>query len=282
MDYSSSPDDSEEDDISSSDAGSSLDCKVSHRQVVPTQAGGPSTSGLDRAAALGMDVGVFDESREQNSRTTIDSSVASYASNMKKTIMRLMKKTKQNYAKKKNKQKEGHKRMPSEDDAFTTDAIASQISSGASLVNRLGMAPEPVFTRSQSQRSVPRAEQQPVRSRTASAPPGALYALLGNDDGFRLKGQQYGQKSKCSFDATIDFSENGVCSRYSTEGDSTEQLSAEQKTLSPNGTVGKRENIASLQPFAGKRNLQDLSPSVVTPSTAESGQSIPGPERDVL
>jgi hypothetical protein len=264
MEYNSSDD---EFDDSSDDGVSSLDCKVTHRQAIPSALGGPSTSGMGRAAALGMDVGLPEESVDQSQRKKTHSSALLSsaalssallsASNIKKNLTSLIKKKKLEMDKKKSKRKGYHKRMPSEDDIITTDAVASQASHGNSnsLVNKLGMAVDPTYIRSQSQRSLSQTEQQSPRNSSVSCP-GALEMLLGCGDQTSLNSEYKSRETKNTENATMDSREIGSNQHLTDLQPTAEEAAPPQETKNTeNATMdsketGSNQHLTDMQPTA--------------------------------
>lgn len=269
MDYSSSCDDFDED--SSNDAVSaSMDCKVTNRQVVPTAAGGQSTSGLGRAAALGMDVGVVEESVRPTERKKKESSASLYAANVKKNILGLVKKTKESYEKRKSQRKIHHKRMPSEDDLFSTNAIASQGSHGKSLVNKLGMAAEPASFRSQSHVS-PAGHQSERHS--AGSCPGALDVLHRSDSQCGLSTKQNELKTKNTVDASLHFREVGSDQHSDLRDADSSVVSNDKQTPMDTSEVGSNEHSKNLEPTTQEEDpLQETTPSSTSTPDDRSGQ----------
>jgi hypothetical protein len=212
---------------------------------------------MGRAAALGMDVGLPEETVglpeetvDQSQRKKTHSSAVRYsallsASNIKKNLTSLIKKKKLTNDKKKIKRKSYHKRMSSsEDDLDTTDAVASQASHRKSLVNKLGMAAEPTFIRSQSQRPLSQTDQQSRRNSSVSCP-GALDVLREGGEQTSLNSEYMSRETKNTINATMDARE-----------------------------TGSNQHLTGLKPTAEEAAPpQETPPSTITPPGDDSGQS---------
>jgi hypothetical protein len=197
-----------------------------------------------------MDVGLPEESVDQSQRKkthspALLSSAVWSASNVKKNLTSLMKKKKWTNNKKKSERKSYRKQMSLEDDGVTTDAVASQASYEISLVNKLGMAAEPTYYRSRSERPLSHTEQQPQRNRRVSCP-GALEVLLGGGDQTSLNSEYMSRETKNTVNATMDSRE-----------------------------TGSNQHLTDLQPTAEEAAPppQETPPYTITPPTDDSGQS---------
>lgn len=149
---------------SSEDDVDSLEHRMTNEAFVATSAGGLSKTGMGRAAALGMDVGSIESSTADHLQTKSRNSQSQASLILKKKITSLVKKTKETRELWSSKQFFGRQRpigqnnqsvasvemesdstksqagKPQGADFFSIDALASQRSRGASLVNKLGMA----------------------------------------------------------------------------------------------------------------------------------------------
>lgn len=142
--------DSDDDSV---DDVSSLEHRLTNEAIVPTSAGGISKSEMERAAALGMDVGSIEPSSAEHLRREQHNTQFHGSLILKQKMTSLIKKTKQTKELWSNKKilsrhkpailsygTSAHKTEEPGGSDVSMHALASQRLRGTSLINKLGMA----------------------------------------------------------------------------------------------------------------------------------------------